>query len=145
MNIPKQGANPVTTNRANAQIHQHYQTTRTTSETERSIWHQSQTSVGIDTETHVANGHSSKLLCRIQSAFALNFALECWKKISTVATAKGPGFLTITQRTIGEHGRITAFAAVARCRDSVSSDALSGRAVKKSGNQWEQARFHASR
>ena len=49
-----------------------------------------------------------------------------WKKISTVATAKGPGFLTIKQRTMGEHGRITTFAAVARCRDSVTSYALFG-------------------
>lgn len=56
------------------------------------------------------------------------------EKVSTVANAKGPGFLTITQRTMGEHGRITMFTAVARCRDSVTSCALFGDGQNKTWN-----------
>ena len=72
--------------------------------------------------------------CHRNHLIVVNPARHIWEKISTVANAKGPGFLTITQRTMGEHGRITMFAAVARCRDSVTSYALFGDCRNKTWN-----------
>ena len=72
--------------------------------------------------------------CHRNHLIVVNPARHIWEKISTVANAKGPGFLTITQRTMGEHGRITMFAAVARCRDSVTSYALFGDRRNKTRN-----------